>query len=219
MNFPWPWPKATAVASISKNLLVCTTKWESFIRSLQILFKNFGCVSSRSKTILALSQEWLSDWCETKKKVHRLDTGYNMWSWPFCLTHDPDLGYFKVNFRNSCISWIVGLIDVKWKGSESIGYWADYMTLPFDHIHDLDFGVCNSLISWMVRLTWNKKDVSHPFMTMILISVIMVCGWIVPDSAYPEHRVSPQLSYPAPHSWHGHPHDPSGLCHGWLLPD
>ena len=36
--------------------------------------------------------------------------------------------------------------------------------------------------------------------------------------AYPEHR-SPQPSYPAPHSWHGHPHDPSGLCHGWLLPD
>ena len=25
---------------------------------------------------------------------------------------------------------------------------------------------------------------------------------------YPEHRVSPQPSYPAPHSWHGHPHDP-----------
>ena len=38
-------------------------------------------------------------------------------------------------------------------------------------------------------------------------------------AAYPEHRVSPQPSYPAPHSWHGHPHDPNGLCHGWLLPD
>ena len=35
MNFPWPWPKATAVALISKKLLVCTTKWKSLIRSLQ----------------------------------------------------------------------------------------------------------------------------------------------------------------------------------------
>ena len=38
---------------------------------------------------------------------------------------------------------------------------------------------------WNVRLTWNKKDVSHPFMTMILISVIMVGGRIVPDSDQP----------------------------------
>ena len=32
------------------------------------------------------------------------------------LTHDLDLGYLKVKFRNSCISGIVGLIDVKGKG-------------------------------------------------------------------------------------------------------
>ena len=31
----------------------------------------------------------------------------------FDLTHDLDLGCFKVKFRNSCISGIVGLIDVK----------------------------------------------------------------------------------------------------------
>ena len=35
MTFPWPWLKTTAVASISKNLLVCTIKWEPLIRSLQ----------------------------------------------------------------------------------------------------------------------------------------------------------------------------------------
>ena len=35
MTFPWPWPKVTAVASISKNLLVCTIKWEPLIISLQ----------------------------------------------------------------------------------------------------------------------------------------------------------------------------------------
>ena len=35
----------------------------------------------------------------------------------------------------------VSLIDVKWKGSELIGYCADYMTLPFDHTHDPDLWV------------------------------------------------------------------------------
>ena len=35
MTFLWPWPKVTAVASISKNLLVGAIKWEPLIRSLQ----------------------------------------------------------------------------------------------------------------------------------------------------------------------------------------
>ena len=35
---------------------------------------------------------------------------------------------------------------------------------------------------WDGRLTWNKKDVSYPFMIMILTSVAMV-GWAdVPDN-------------------------------------
>ena len=55
----------------------------------------------------------------------------------FNLTHDLDIGCFKVKFRNSSFSEIVGLIDVKW-------YWADCMTLPFDHTHDLDIGVSRS---------------------------------------------------------------------------
>ena len=106
----------------------------------------------------------------------------------FDLTHDLDLGCFKVKFRNSCISGIVGLIDVKWKGSELTWYWADYITLPFDHTHDLDLGVSRSESEialsqeWGGRLTWKEKDLSHPFMTMILTSVTMV-GWAdVPDS-------------------------------------
>ena len=36
---------------------------------------------------------------------------------------------------------------------------------------------------------------------------------------YPDHSLSPQASYPAPHSWRDHPYDPSGPCHGWLLAD
>ena len=58
----------------------------------------------------------------------------------------------------------------------------------YDHTHDLDLGVSRSesvialFQEWGVRLTWNKKDLSHPFMTMILTNVTMV-GWKdVPDS-------------------------------------
>ena len=49
--------------------------------------------------------------------------------------------------------------------------------------------VWNSFIAGMgCRLTWNEKDVSHPFMTMILTSVVMV-GWAdVPDSDWGDFR-------------------------------
>ena len=62
------------------------------------------------------------------------------------------------------------------------------MTLPFDHTHYLDLGVSRSESKialsqeWGGRLTMNKKDVSHPLMTMILTCVTMM-GWAdVPDS-------------------------------------
>ena len=109
-------------------------------------------------------------------------------------THDLDLACFKVKFRNSSISGIVGLIDVKWKGSELIWYWADCMTLLFDHIHDLDLGVSRSESEialsqeWGGRLTWKEKDLSHPFMTMILTSVTMVRWADVLDSDWGDFR-------------------------------
>ena len=114
----------------------------------------------------------------------------------FDLTHDLDLGCFKVKFRNSSISGIVGLIDVKWKRGELIWYWADCMTLPFDHTRDLDLGVeisrseseIASSQEWDVRLTWNEKDVSHRFMTMILTSMTMVRWADVPDSDWGDFR-------------------------------
>ena len=117
----------------------------------------------------------------------------------FDLTHDLDLGCLKVKFRNSSISGIVGLIDVRWKGSELIWYWADCMILPFDHTHDLDLGVSRSESEialsqeWGGRLTMNEKDVSHPFMTMILTCVTMVRWADVPDS----DRVTSDVGVPS----------------------
>ena len=117
----------------------------------------------------------------TKMEVFWLDTGYNMWPWPLTSPMALTLDVSRSNFEIAQ-SGIVGLIDAKWKGSELIWYWADCMTLPFDHIHDLDLGVSRSESEitlsqeWSGRLTMNEKDVSHPFMTMILTCMTMV-GW------------------------------------------
>ena len=73
------------------------------------------------------------DWHEMKRKCVSCIMGE-----PCDLDLWPHLRLFKVKFRNSCITRIVGLIDVKWKGSESISYWADYMILIFDNTHDID---------------------------------------------------------------------------------
>ena len=70
------------------------------------------------------------------------------------------------------------------------------MTLPFDHTHNLDLGVeisrSESEIAWSQewdgRLTWNEKDVSHPFMTMILTRVTMVRWADLPDSDWGDFR-------------------------------
>ena len=162
--------------------------------SWKIFFKKFGFEFSSANTTLAKSQEWHFRLIYNKTEVHRLDSGYNMSRLPLASLMTFTLGVSNSKFRNSGISGIVVLIHVKWKGSELIGYWADYMTLTFDHTHDLDLGVSRSESEialsqeWNVWLTWNKKDVCHPFMTMILTNVTVV-GWVdVPDSNWGDFR-------------------------------
>ena len=177
MTFPWPWPKVTAVASISKNLLVCMIKWEPFMGSLQNVIGHIALAMVISwlyfeqvllKTIILANFLWNFQMCFFKVKhyfghisamVGPIDVKQKgsasvaCWVWyvtlTFYLTNDPDLGCFKVKFWNSCISGIVGLIDLKWKGSELTWFWTDCMTLLFDHTHDLDLG------SFKVRV-WNS---------------------------------------------------------------
>ena len=68
------------------------------------------------------------------------------------------------------------------------------MILPFDHTHDLDLGISRSESEialsqeWGGRLIMNGKDVSHPFMTMILTYVTMVRWADVPDSDWGDFR-------------------------------
>ena len=174
MTFPWPWPKQYYCLSHGYYVV---RFWKSSVGNFY--FGKFSLKNSdvyfQGQTLFwpYLRNAW-SDWCEPKRKCICWILG-TICDLTFELTHDLDLGCFTVKFRNSSISGIVGLIDVKWKRSELIRYWADCMTLPFDHTHDLDPGVeiskSKSEIAisqeWEGRLTWNEKDGSHQFMTMI----------------------------------------------------
>ena len=112
--------------------------WETLI--LANCLKKFWCVFQGQTLFWSYLRNGWSDWCETIRKciswmlgtICDLDLWPHSWPWPWM---------FQVKFRNSPISGIVGLNDVKWKRSELIWYWADCMTLPFDHTHDLDLGV------------------------------------------------------------------------------
>ena len=166
-----------------------------------LLKTNFGKISLKNSDVLFQGQHYFG---HISGMVGRIDVkrkgsalvGY--WvqyvTLTLDLTHDLDLGCFKVKFWNSSISRIVGLIDVKWKGSELIWYWANCITLPFDHTHDLDLGVSRSESEialsqeWGSRLTMNEKDVSHPFMTMILTCVTVVAWADVLDSDWGDFR-------------------------------
>ena len=115
MTSLWPWPKVTAL---------CMIKWEPLTQSLQHLvatplghvyhlvkfwrnyvenfFLNVGCDFSRSNTIDHILG--MVGQIDMKQKGSIL-VGYfvNYVTLTFSLTHDPDLGFFKVKFWNSCM--------------------------------------------------------------------------------------------------------------------
>ena len=107
-----------------------------------------------------------------------IDLWPHSWPWPWMFQGQISKELYLKN---------VGLIDVKWKESELIGYCADYdfalWSHPWPWSLSFKVRVCNSIYQiWDGRLTWNKKDFSHPSMTMILTNVT-VLGWAdVPDS-------------------------------------
>ena len=150
--------------------------WQIFFKKSVMFFQyqTFFCTYLRNG--------W-SDWCEKK-----VSTSVGYWVYymtlTFELTHDLDLGFFKVKFRNTFILGIVGVIDVKWKGTELIRYCANCMTLPFDHTHDLDLQVSRSVFGialsqeWDGWLTWKERDESSIHDDDIDFCSTMRVGWM-----------------------------------------
>ena len=132
---------------------------------LFLFSQNFGCAFSMPSTVLTISQQWLVWLTWNKKEMHMVDTAWTMWHWPLTSPMTLTLDFPRSNFEiKNCISGIVGLVDVKWKSSKSVRYWNSYMTLLFDHTHDLDLEVSRLfeialLQGWGGRLTWNERNV------------------------------------------------------------
>ena len=119
-----------------------------FVEKFLVIFfgskYNSGSFFARSNTLLYTRNGW-SDLLEAERGGVSIGNWVNYVTSTYDLMHDLILGFFKVKFWNSDISGFVGVIYVKCKGRKSIIYWADYMTLPFDHTNDIR--VWNSLIS------------------------------------------------------------------------
>ena len=71
-------------------------------------FENFGCVFSRSNTLLDIPQKWLVRLVWNEKEVHRLDTGWTMWPWhltsPMTLTFDFSRSNLKIAVSEELLS-------------------------------------------------------------------------------------------------------------------
>ena len=63
-----------------------------------------------------------------------------------------------IRFR---LSRIVGLIDMKWKGSKSSGYWSNFVTLPYGHIHDLALECSMSGLEIALSQEWRPIDMEQ----------------------------------------------------------
>ena len=123
----------------------------------EVLLENFGCVFSRSNTILAISQEWLVRLMWNEKDVHRLDTGYNMWPWPLTslmtMTLDISWSNFEIALSQELLVWLM------WNENEVInmilGRLYDLVLWPhpwpWPWSWNFKVRVWNSFISWMGR--------------------------------------------------------------------
>ena len=74
--------------------------------------------------------------------------------------------FFNVKHYFGHILEMVGPVDVKGKGSASVGYWVQYVTLTFDLTHDLVLGCfkvkfrnsCVSGIVGLIDVKWKGSE-------------------------------------------------------------
>ena len=106
---------------LTKILLVCTIKWEPLIQSIQNLVARLNFGGILLETILG--DFFLNVGCVFLKAKRKRKGGALVAFWVnymiLDLTHEFDLGFFKVKFRSSCNSGIViWLIWNKTKSNE-----------------------------------------------------------------------------------------------------
>ena len=104
MTFPWPWPKVTAVTSISKNLLVCAIKWEPLIGSLQHKWKL--CCPSHGYNLIIFWRDSVGNCYFSKFSVKILDVFFHGQTlfWPYLRNGWSD----RCETKRKCIGWMLG---------------------------------------------------------------------------------------------------------------
>ena len=101
---------------------------------LSNFLQNFGCVFSRSNTILTISREWFVWLIRNEKEVHWLDTGYNMWLWSLTLlmtlTLDVSRSNFEIALSAELLVWLMwNEKEVSWYDTGPI-VWSCPLTTP-----------------------------------------------------------------------------------------
>ena len=140
MTFAWPWhqrswlwhrlAKISLSARLSENhssdhcktwQLYCPSHGSYLIRFWRSAVENFyfGKLSLKNLDVFFQGQTLIwpylrngwSDWCETKKEMHRLDTGYNIWPWPMTspmsLTLDVSRSNFEIALSQELSVWLM----------------------------------------------------------------------------------------------------------------
>ena len=108
----------------------------------------------------------------------------------FDLTHDLDLGFFKVKFQNNCTKELLSEWCETKKESRTIRCWAGCIVVPFDHTDpwpwpwSFNVNILNSLISGMGgMIDMEGKGCESTFHDYDCDLWITMVGWVdVPDS-------------------------------------
>ena len=134
------------------------------------------------KTILAISQEWLVRLMWNEKEMHLFDTGYNVWHWPLTslmtLTLDVARSNFEIAVSQELLVWLLSNEkEVSWYDTWPT-VWHCPLTTPLSLTLEFQGQNLKLLYPRNGAVDWHgtKKDLSHPFMTMILTRMTMV-GW------------------------------------------
>ena len=141
MTFPWPWPKVMSAVLIKQKFACLHDK----VRITNPITANLCSIIH-----LVMLITWL-DFVESL-----LETVYGV----IFFSQNFGFVFFKVKHPIRHITGIVGPVDVKQEGSDSVVYWINYVT--FDLTHDLDLGFFmvkfwNSCISGIVGLIGVKQ--------------------------------------------------------------
>ena len=145
-SFPMPWPQWLLL--LVSQLFLLKYFWLFFFSKFQMCFikvkhsiahilRMIGLIDVKQRALVGY---WVNCVPSILRRIGWM-VG-KLCALDFDLTHDLVLGFFKVRFLNSCISGIVGMIDVKRTGQNGL------------------------ILGNKDQSTWNERDVNESMITM-----------------------------------------------------